>query len=723
MRKSLLLGKIVYCLIGAAIIIVAALLTDCIWYQISCVFKGIKPIFWAILLLSPILALTAIGLYLVFRCRTPDQLSRTVTVILLFSFICRIGWVLTFDSYQVNDFGRYFNCAVDVVRTGDPGSSTKCDGVYWKRAAFYTYPVVLLFGPSLLALKLTNAVLATLASCFFFLSGRIIYGPRVAAIGLLFFSWHPDLWYSMTLASHDIPGMLLLGIFFYLTAILHRTLSSSNISRSSIARLIALSFILGMVLFLLGFIRSYQWGAILAMVFYLCVELCNLFRAKRAHKCTLGHYQLTPFKIFFLTVGFFLVIPVIIYEFADHHFRTAWTMPPAHNEANFLCYFTAIEVLGISQYSEIANWCDQLCPQVNQKEKLAYSLRKLAQDLTYSPREYFSYLRRKNRELASAEGYLAWSTFDTHETWDVTYPQVKHLNTLSYSDQANAIRLANAALLFLVLCRLISFPRIRFTNFELIPIFFCAIFYGLFLLLLESQPRYAIFLAYLFPFFAAQIIIDKLEGRQKEDTHAAALDCLSVHHIYIGGAAVLALTVIAYFQLAPLFSDKWPTLRDQSGFVQIPSNDLPHELSSYQEVVPSFPQNSYKRLLIAYQNDITIKSNSLLTAERSFSIKPGSEHHLRFFVSTCDAVLIPGEDEYGWPDVPLKYFVALNGHTIATGMLDQIQGGRYFSFYPEDGITFSTNITIQFIVQNLRSIDAADTASGPVAALEYIDAQ
>jgi hypothetical protein len=717
-------------LTGAALVFSMLLVFDRLVDQFSHLQGSLKAVLLSIAYILPPAAISLIAIVLLFRCKDDRAISRIALALVAVSLLCRVIWVSVFDSYQVNDFGYYLRCAVDVVRTGSPAGSSFCEGVYWKRSAVYTYPIVLLFGQSLLAVKLANVLLATLTSWIFFNTGRIIFGARVAAIGLAFFIWQPDLWYAMTLASHDIPGLFWLAVFYCLcTHLVLRLLSHSKRWIS----VVALSLCLGGAIFFLEFSRSYQYGGFVALVLYGIVHAGLIIFAERGSGSEMARFLALRFpkdaskrdrlKVALVHAVLLVVIPLGVYRLASAGFWRVWEVQPGHGDSGLICYLSLMDVLGTSNYEEINNWYDRQCPQIPSSEKTAFAIRKVLHDVTHDPHEFLRHLQRKNRVLGHDDDYIDWSTYAQYEIWDTTHDQVRRINRSHLQEQYRAAGMAAVLVLALLLWRLLLYPGLAFRLSELIPLSFSGMYYLMFLYLVESQPRYDIYLAFPFSWMAAQAVEDlrrRMAGGPVAETsgfpHAR-------RRLYLGGTAILAVLLSAYWGTAVLIADSSLTLRDQSGFATVPSNQVLPEARKYPQVAPVFVRNSHKQLMLAYPAGVTLEADSIVAAQRTFTVKEKASHHLRFFISTYSVREEPFDKLLTWEDTDLEYLVAVNGRIIASGNLNAIRDNRYLSLYPEDGLVFAPRMTVQIIVRNTEKIEKVEPNRGPIMSLEYIDLQ
>lgn len=717
-------------LAGVALVFALLLVLDSLVDQIGLLQGSLRSILLSVAYIVPPIAVSLIAVVLVFRCKDDSAASRIALALVAVSLVSRLIWISIFDAYQVNDFGYYLQCGAHAVRTGSPNGSVFCDGAYWKRSVFYTYPLVRFFGQSLLALKLANVLLATLTCWVFFLGARIMFGARVAAVALAFLIWQPDLWYSMTLASHDIPGLFWLACFFYLCARLQRRLLSG--SKRWITSVL-LSLCLGGSIFFLEFSRSYQYGGILALVVYAMVHAGLMIRGGRDSQSEISRFlalRILPgapkrevLKVALVHFVLLVVIPLGAYRTASAYFWHVWRVQPTQEEAGLVCYLSVIDVLGTSNYEEINNWYDRQCSRIKNPEKTIFAVRKVLHDVTHDPREFLRHLERKNRVLGHDDDYIEWSTYPQYEVWDTTHDQVRRVNLSHLGEQYRAVGIAEVLVLALVLWRLLLYPGLPFRLSELVPLAFSGVYYLMFLFLVESQPRYDIYLALPFSWMAAQAV-DDLRRRAAGSPAAGIFGAPHARlRLYLGGAAVLAALLGIYWVASIFIADGPLTLRDQSGFAPVPAAQVLPELSKLPRVAPVLVRNNHKQLMLAYPPGIAVAADSIVAVQRTFTIKEKANHHLRFFVSTYSVRDEPFDKLLSWEDTDLDYLIAVNGRIVASGHLNDIRDNEYISRSPEDGLEFGPRMTIQLMVRNPGKIDLVERFRGPIMSLEYIDLQ
>lgn len=679
--------------------------------------------------LIPVAGSTVVALLAIFRQADDRSITRVVLLVLLCSMLARLAWVHTFDSYQTSDFGTYLNCAADVAATGNPTGTDNCSSpgfVFWRRAAAYTYPIVLAFGVSLTALKIANVVYATLAGWFFYLGGRRIFGARVAAAALLFFIWHPDLWYAMTLASHDIPGMFWLAVFFYLAVGFRRRLLGAP---SAFVGNLALSVATGVVVFMLGTTRSYQDGAMAALGACALVHVASLLFSKNVDcneivrsLASRGGLRLrSRAAAAVIHLALLAVVPVMVYTVAADAFMAVSGATPAETgTGGATCYVSSMNVFGTNRYDEIANWTEEQCPSIPEADRVGFAARKILHDMTHSPRLFLRHLVEKNRSLSRADDYLFWAASEPGTGPEVrTAGLVRRTNNGRLSEQAMVAYLAHVALLLLVGWRLLLFPVVPFRRDEVIPITFSAVYLGMFLVFLESQSRYEVFLVFVFSWMAGQAVVDiweRLTGRSRQLIPAA----VGRRVVWGGGAIAVVVAIAGYWGAASVIADSSLTLRDQSGFTaDVPTGAV--GVPSGPRIPPVFVTNDHKALIVAYPGGTSVEAGSVLAVQRGFDVRGANHHVLAFFLSTAAVQVWPFDSTEHWDDQEIEYRVLANGVPLAAGLLSDLNGNRFVSVVSGPGLDFGRRVNLQLVLRNRTTIERVAQKRGPLLALEYVD--
>jgi len=144
-------------------------------------------------------------------CRGLVLSSRFVPWCLLTALAVRLCWILAVDARPIDDFSWYYARAVDLAA----GGGLTVHGLptaYWPVG----YPLLLaglflLTGPSLLAAKLLNVVLATGTVWLCYRIGRRLFASETAArMSMLLVAFHPNQIAYTSLTASETPFLFLM---------------------------------------------------------------------------------------------------------------------------------------------------------------------------------------------------------------------------------------------------------------------------------------------------------------------------------------------------------------------------------------------------------------------------------------------------------------------------------------------------------------------------------
>ncbi len=442
---------------------------------------------------AAIIGVSGAYLLLLARIQTERRIHQVAAGFLLLTVMLRLGWIWLFDAQQVNDFADYWFCG-EILARGD--TSERCAGVYLTRSFFYTFPLRLLFGASQTALELLNVWLISGAALLFYDVARRLFSARVAAGALLFFTWNPDLWYSMTLASPDVPFVFYFSLLLWVLQRQSQHLFNPPVSTVSVG---VLSLATGFLIFLIDVQRGFAlpiWGGLL--LFCLVLVAKSLFSGTEpihAPKVATGKW-FRPDVVWMIV--FFVLFPYGVYAASQSAFRHGMGLPASGNS---LGYLTAMNVHGSGIYPEREAWLMSYYPRLPEPVRTEFTIRKLLHEITADARETLRYYLRKNDTLALPDGTL-W--FSAHTAED---SGLGRTNTSHFEEQRTLHRLLSAIFFGLLTLRLLLFPVWGVPVGAYFLLFFTALFYMAILVLTEAQGRYNLFTVFLTSLLVAEIIL------------------------------------------------------------------------------------------------------------------------------------------------------------------------------------------------------------------------
>lgn len=448
--------------------------------------------------LAVILVVSSVYLVALFRAKKDSRIHLIALLFIGLTLVCRILWVHYFDAQQISDFRSYWNIGHSIVVDGVAAQSSQ--GVYFLRSIFYTAPIQYIFGNSQQALELVNVFLVTVTMFIFYDFGRRAFSARIAAGALLFFFWSPDIWYGVTLASHDIAYLpWLAGLCWIMYWVDRKLYDKPGIS----IPLVLLSIGGGLLIFLLAVQRGYGRPAWVALLILLAYYLYDNYREYRANP--VNESQGTPvpgrarLKEGLVLVLVLLIIPLGTYQLSKSVFIRSTDI---WSDSDLLTYISAKEVYGSDRWREMLAWRKEYAPLLPDDVRTEFSVRKLLSEVSSDPVETIRHVFRKNAVLANPTGTLSFSTRPAEDSW------VRRTNTDTVPMQRALHKVLAAILFFLLFLRLLLYPLFPLKRGSLFLVLFTVSFYAAILLFTEAQPRYSQFTVFLTSLFVAQLLFE-----------------------------------------------------------------------------------------------------------------------------------------------------------------------------------------------------------------------
>lgn len=461
--------------------------------------------------------------------------SRTVVATTLLCFVAlRASWVAVFDSYQISDFGIYYRCAVEILG----GTIERCtDPTYWTRGLFVAAPSLFLFGPGLHAIEIGNVIVSTITA---FLVYRLAAGPGTdngsivaGVVAVAVFAIYPDSLYTMTLTSHDAYGLMWLAAYLLGAGHLIRTICGANRFGWIHAAMVAL--LLGIAMFLAEVSRSY--GQLLLITSLVVAAIGMIFGIRVDG---IGRRRLPLAALVFL-----LVIPV----------ATSWSLNSAYRNWNadalagntaggLLASLTAADTRLANRLEDLRFWREHQYPLLKERGDNGYAIAKLINEWGRSFGLSIGHVARKNEVLSLGSGNFGFS-FGDHErpSWDPTRDEVGRTNHAAWQIQDSAIRLLNLLMYVALAARLLLLRRVPLSTNETLVWTFSAISYLMILGLLETQPRYDVFLV--LPYATSAGVLLSFFLRPKSERGAEPNTALPSRRTLTWAIALVPLTVFA----------------------------------------------------------------------------------------------------------------------------------------------------------------------------------
>ena len=320
--------------------------------------------------------------------------------LLLAVLTAKIGWCCWLDSAQPNDMGRYWRYG-QLLANGSreelvsDGMFTL--GVFVRRAFFYTAPIIRFVGPELRHLEIVNVALQMATLWMLFLWGRSAIGLRATALAMPWYVLYPDWWFAPTLASHDIPAMLLVSCVLWAAEGIRCQLCRPQAQLTAAwGRLVLYSVIAGVCTAYLNMVRDFGpillLTAVMGITFYFW-GYGNL-RALWANPHSLRSRESAVCQC--------LVLFCLIYVGTNRLLVMASDIPELRDSNSFGIgnLTTSVGTDGDGTFGHLAPWFLQYAPALPVSDKTEVFARKLLWEKLGKGVELWSHVYRKKQVLA-----------------------------------------------------------------------------------------------------------------------------------------------------------------------------------------------------------------------------------------------------------------------------------------------------------------------------------
>jgi hypothetical protein len=355
------------------------------------------------------IALTGIVLWTwqIRRQVTDRGILRHCYWLLLAVLIAKIGWCCWLDSYQPNDMYRYWRYG-QLLANGDNLISDWIitPGIFVRRAFFYTAPIIHFVGPELRHLEMVNVALQIATLWMLFLWGRSAIGLRATALAMPWYVLYPDWWFAPTLASHDIPAMLLVSCVLRAAEGIRCQLCRPQAQLTAAwGRLVLYSVIAGVCTAYLNMVRDFGpillLTAVMGITFYFW-GYGNL-RALWANPHSVGSRESAVCQC--------LVLFCLIYVGTNRLLVMASDIPELRDSNSFGIgnLTTSVGTDGDGTFGHLAPWFLQYAPALPVSDKTEVFARKLLWEKLGKGLAFGAHVYRKKQVLASAARMMEYA--------------------------------------------------------------------------------------------------------------------------------------------------------------------------------------------------------------------------------------------------------------------------------------------------------------------------
>ncbi|MCB0332463.1 MAG: hypothetical protein KDD55_03120 [Bdellovibrionales bacterium] len=489
---------------------------------------------YATVLFGGILALSLLYIFFVWKSSSESKTLLIAYCGISLVTLLRISWCFTFDSQPVSDFWRYWNCGTLLLEGGKAlPQDHLCTTLYGQRALLYTLPIQYVFGPSLAALEAVNIVLLTVSTLLFFWLFVSLTNVKLASYALLGLFWHPDLWYSITLPSNDIPTLFLLSIVFWLVrrCTFHLTAQANS-------KAFLYGIILGVTCMLINWIKGIG-GLLLGSLLVLALALSLTTLNKQSLP-----QRVSRAVVFFL----FLVFVPYLGSLTANNFLLRLASPIHFSAPPFLHYIASLDTFGSNRYHEMAHWRLSYVPLIPKEEQVAFSTQRAYHELNSDPIQTVKFFFRKHEALSRADGYVSFARQKKKEDY------VGTVNSKFGATQKGVTDLLSILFSLLSLIAIPSFVSTRAKPTEFFIYFFSLAGYLFLLLFTEVQQRYDMFCAFALCGLVGRGLFEVMRG---DPTLSYLSKAKRITRVYLcSGALVLLLSflsLLAVWKSLPMF--------------------------------------------------------------------------------------------------------------------------------------------------------------------------
>jgi hypothetical protein len=617
----------------------------------------------ASLLIVLAISCTAIllGYYVSRKPTSTAPFNRVLFVTIVCATALKFWWCAKNPAIQINDYAFYWENACKMASgewTGLPNASTN-NKAYVQRAFLYYYPISAIFGsnPSVipwcnLATQMVTFTLSAMLGCKTI--GRV---STVVALPLLIA--FPEFWFGTTIASHDVPAMLLLVIFFWL---LNTTFELEGRHRGAVKSTILtplrvlLVLCLGVVSGLLEVQRTYWPILLVTVVFVGFFCFTNDYQCNNRRRNGAIFRSAMPLGISFAVIVVMVLTSAIIVRWIE-------AKTGKLGSSSTVAYISGVDSDTAAKWDDIGPWVYKYFPAIPDDMVGQVALRRIIHEKFSRWNVFWGHLIRKNSEFAdyTYTMYHAIHDKDQVNCWEdrIAWFEARKVYCFLYG-----FLLGGCLLLRLALA-----PIYKLTSGEWLLLVFSCSGVVIELLLTEAVGVYDIFLAFPLCFSAGKLVelfihpVRRFSGTDCWTSSSCgaiygffALACLLLVHAAAGEAI---------HQLLPCFAPVHGLKQidsDRSGRINaLLSKDSVSLSAALAECrSPEDGHLSWTGLAatIDCPRDVSFTGGFLLTGNQRRSKQPFDDN---------------------WHNVPVTYELRVNSKPIASGPLIDLVTPRFIN--------------------------------------------
>jgi len=651
-----------------------------------------------IVVISIFAASILLGWYVSQKPEDRHRFVYALAVTVLFLIALKSIWILKNPAVQINDYAIYWSNACRMAE-GDWASlpnASPINKTYVQRSFLYFYPLVAIFGPDPENVAWCNLVVQTFTVILVTIFARKAIGSTAAIATMPLLVAFPDFWFGLTIASHDVPAMFLLAVFFlFADRVFFSGKSRWTPAPLNVAVQILYAALLGVVSGLLEIQRSYWpilfvsvvvFGGKVAMSGFLQTDL------RRGERVFRG----------LMPIGLASVVILLMFSTSSYISDRIESRTGKLGSSSALGYVSGIDSGTNAKWNDIAPWSHKYFPAIPDGLKFQAALRRLVNEKLLRWDDFFVHLFRKNIQFAGFDYTMYHAVrqeFSVH-CWE---DRIRWFEARRVYCSLMGFILGSC---FLVRLAVSSLVRFGHGEWLLLGFSFCGILIEL--LLTEAVAVYDIFFGFLYC-FAVGRLIECWAGTGRCESLGVCLRsqryCCFLALSFIATLLCLHIAVGSslgrVFSAFSRFSSVAPVKSDLAGQID----------ASLLEDGVSFSATLTKCRSEGEDSLSWVGASAILECPSGLSFKGG-------FLLTGDhrRNKQPFEDE--WQGLPVKYELRVNSLLISSGPLADLNTPRFISA-DDSWKVQSGELIIDIRLISTADWEAVSSVRAPAIAIEF----
>jgi hypothetical protein len=632
------------------------------------------------------------------RTNNDRSIDRAAIAVIVVIIGLKVVWLLAVDTFQLGDYGVYWNNAVSMAKGewSSLSSSQPLQSTMTTRAFPYFFPLASLLGEGNFAIETGNLLLQSATLVLSYLFGRSALGKAVSLSAIPLIATFPDYWFGLTLATHDVPAMFLLMAVFcgveFLRRRIHLSTPIQNISVGAALQLVLCAVAIGVVGGILDVQRSY-WPFLVGGLFAgSCVYLTRIRSLSRA-KSTLIAGALPIVAL--LTIA----VTVLFYVASTMRSYVAGKTGPT-GSVPMLAVLSSYGSNTSAKWDDQTPWTDLYSPAVPIDAWSGVMLRKLAYEKIAVGREFWAHIFRKSQELSGPDFTMHHAHGGSPETY---FPRSELISW--YEAKQLYCQAVSLLLLLLFLLRLFFISQVPFSAGELFPLLFSAVAYAILLLLTQAVAVYDSFFGFTLAWSASTVFVRVLQTSDHSRVRQLSripslmahgtLSAIALCGIHLTASGAVATFFPPFFTLSHLPRP----LSGSNGYFtpKIGSDNVSFAVSFAGLPVPQVPAGTWTGA------ELDLEHSNAVGAEISFFVSLDQRRRRQ-----------PNAD--AWATLPIDYEVIVGDRIVDSGPISRLSEPKFVRVRH----TLPSLTPVKVVLRFTKSVTILPQSPSPVVAVEYI---